>query len=56
MKWRVCKVVTEYHYFVVYAKSEEEAMDIVSDHDEYYCDSDDCTTHVAVVGASEVKE
>ncbi len=38
MKWRVCKTVTEYHYFVVDAESEQEAMDIVNNHDEYYCD------------------
>jgi hypothetical protein len=38
MKWRVCKTVTEYHYFVVDAESEQEAMDIVNDNpDLYYC-------------------
>ena len=30
MKWRVCKTVTEYHYFVVDAESEQEAMGIAN--------------------------
>ena len=42
MKWRVCKTVTEYHYFVVEAESEQRAIDMVSDDDEYYCDSGKC--------------
>jgi len=57
MKWRVCKTVTEYHYFVVDAESEQEAMDIVNDHDEYYCDSGTCEfVELEVQGAVEVEE
>ena len=60
MKWRVCKTVTEYHYFVVNAESEQEAMDIVNgDHDLYYCDPDNLEVGmriIDVVEAVEVKE
>lgn len=57
MKWRVCKTVTEYHYFVVDAESEQEAMDIVNNHDGYYCNSSDADDIVfEIQGAVEVKE
>ena len=60
MKWRVCKTITEYHYFVVDAESEQEAMDIVNgDHDLYYCDEwteADWEQQMEVVSAVEVVE
>ena len=57
MKWRVCKTVTEYHYFVVDAESEQEAMDMVKNHDEYYCEpSDAAHVDIEVRDAVEVKE
>jgi hypothetical protein len=57
MKWRVCKTITEYHYFVVDAESEQEAMDIVNNHDGYYCNSSDADDIVfEIQGAVEVKE
>jgi len=57
MKWRVCKTVTEYHYFVVDAESEQEAMDMVKNHDEYYCEPSDAShVDIEVRDAVEVKE
>ena len=63
MKWRVCKTVTEYHYFVVDAESEQEAMDIVNgDHDLYYCDpanidgTDPSDMEIEVVNAVRIED
>ena len=57
MKWRVCKTVTEYHYFVVDAESEQEAMDIVNgDHDLYYCDPILTDRVIEVVNAVRIED
>ena len=58
MKWRVCKKVIEYHYFVVDAESEEEAIDMVNgDHDLYYCNPSDAADILyEIENVVEVKE
>ena len=49
--------MTEYHYFVVDAESEQEAMDIVNgDHDLYYCDPDNLEIGMRVIDVVEARE
>ena len=52
-KWRVCKKVTEYHYFVIEAEGFQEALDSAED---YYCDSDDADNLDMVVVSVEEEE
>ena len=56
MKWQVCKTVTEYHYFVVDAESEQEAIDMVDDNEEYYCDPDNLEIGMTVIDVVEAVE
>ena len=56
-RWLVTKTVTEYHTFMISAATEEQALTIAEDHDNYYCDRDNADdTVVEVQSAKEVVE
>ncbi len=55
--YRVCKKVTEYHYFEIDAVSELDALTIAQCDKQFYCDTDNAVAHrIEVVNAVEVEE